>query len=80
MREIRQSGSEGGARSIPRSYPYGSFGPWRDEDKADQNSRAFFLSGSASLRENLFLSIRVISLPSVVKLGTLLILFPFWLG
>jgi hypothetical protein len=22
MREIRQSGSEGGARSIPRPYPY----------------------------------------------------------
>jgi hypothetical protein len=27
MREIRQSGSEGGARSIPRPYPYFSFLP-----------------------------------------------------
>src|SRR5688572_11115710 len=39
MREIRQSGSEGGARLIPRSYPYplgaGRFAGFRATDEAD---------------------------------------------
>ena len=30
MREIRQSGSEGGARSIPRPYPYRAGGPLKN--------------------------------------------------